>query len=185
MTRVHPYQPVLLRVVHGIAAALVVLALILGFLVYNTYDKRLASIPFPVIEDIQGIHGTIALFFLIFLPVFVLYSFHIGYRLLPEDQSFRQLKQVGKPAWWISVHRLVNTGMLLAVTFAVITGRMMKEEWLPAGEMNRLWYLAHLLSRNLVILSLGLHLLMSAKVGGVPLLLSIWSWKVRDDDTLN
>ncbi|MGL5877683.1 MAG: cytochrome b/b6 domain-containing protein, partial [Xenococcaceae cyanobacterium] len=144
MSQSSPYQPVLLRILHGAAAILIVLALISGFWVYNTYDKRWGSLALPIIEDIQGIHGTIALTFLLLLPVFALYSFHFGYRRLVQEQSFTQLKQLGKPVWWISIHRFANTLMLLTATFAVVTGRMMKEEWLPAGEIHRQWYLAHL-----------------------------------------
>ena len=184
MSRVHPYQPALLRILHGVAAVLLVLALMSGFLIYNTYDKRWGSLALPTIGDIQGIHGTIALTFLLFLPVFALYSFHIGYRRLVEEQSFSQLKQFGKPIWWISVHRFANTLMLLAATFAVVTGRMMKEEWLPAGEIHRQWYLAHLAAWVCVFISLALHLLMGAKVGGVPLLVSMFNWKMRGEDTL-
>jgi cytochrome b subunit of formate dehydrogenase len=184
MLRVHPYQPVLLRILHGVAAVLVILALISGFLIYNTYDKRWGSLALSTIGDIQGIHGTIALTFLLFLPVFALYSFHVGYRRLVEEQSFSQLKQFGKPVWWISVQRFVNTLMLLAATFAVVTGRMMKEEWLPAGEIHRQWYLAHLAAWVCMLTSLALHLLMGAKVGGVPLLVSMFNWKIRGEDTL-
>ena len=182
-SRAHPYQPVLLRILHGVAAVLLVLALISGFLVYNTYDKRWGGFALPTIGDIQGIHGTIALMFLLFLPAFALYSFHIGYRRLVQEQSFSQLKQLGKPVWWTSVHRFANTLMLLAATFAVVTGRMMKEEWLPAGQIHRQWYLAHLVAWVSVFISLALHLLMGAKVGGVPLLVSMFNWQMRDEDT--
>lgn len=183
MPQSSPYQPALLRILHGIAALLVLLALISGFLVYNTYDKRWGSLALPKLGDIQGIHGTIALTFLLFLPLFVLYSFHLGYRRLLQEQSFSQLKQFGKPVWWISLHRLANTLMLLAVTFAVVTGRMMKEEWLPAGEIHHQWYLAHLVAWICVFASLALHLLIGIKVGGVPLLVSMFDWKIRDEDT--
>jgi hypothetical protein len=184
MLRTHPYQPVLLRILHGIAAALLVLALISGFWVYNTYDKRWGSLALPMIGDIQGIHGTIALMFLLFMPFFAFYSFHVGYRRLIQEQSFSQLKQIGQPVWWISVHRFANTLMLLAATFAVVTGRMMKEEWLSAGELYRQWYLAHLVAWACVFISLLLHMLMGAKVGGVPLLISMFNWKTRGEDRL-
>jgi uncharacterized iron-regulated membrane protein len=91
------YQPLLLRILHGAAAILAVLALFSGFWVYNTYDKRWGSLALPRLGDIQGVHGTIALTFLLVLPVFTLYSFHLGYRRLVQDQSFRQLNQIGKP----------------------------------------------------------------------------------------
>jgi Prokaryotic cytochrome b561 len=182
MLQSSPYQPALLRILHSAAATLTILALISGFWVYNTYDKRWGSLALPMLADIQGIHGTIALTFLLFLPVFALYSFHIGYRRLVQEQSFSQLKQLGQPAWWVSIHRFANTLMLLAATFAVVTGRMMKEEWLPAGEIYRQWYTAHLIAWASVFISLLLHLLLGAKVGGVPLLVSMFNWKMRDED---
>jgi Prokaryotic cytochrome b561 len=162
MSPAQPYQPLLLRVLHSLTAILVISALISGFLIYNTYDKRWGSIVLPTIGDIQGIHGTIALTFLLFLPFFAVY----------------------RPVWWISMHRFANTLMLLATTFAVITGRMMKEEWLPAGELHRPWYLAHLIAWICVVISLALHLLMGAKVGGVPLLLSMFNRRIQGNDTL-
>jgi uncharacterized iron-regulated membrane protein len=131
-----PYQPVLLRISHGVIALLTVLALVSGFWVYNTYDKRWGSFPLPKLAHIQDLHGTIALTFLLTLPFFALYSFHLGYRRLPQEQFFTQLKQLGTPAWWISIHRFTNLLMLLAVTFASLTGRMMQEKWLPAGEID-------------------------------------------------
>lgn len=185
MSQPKPYQPVLLRILHGAAMVLVLLALITGFWVYNTYDKRWGSLALPTLDDIQGIHGTIALTFLLVLPFFAVYSFHLGQTRLIQANSFNQLTQVGKPIWWVTLQRFANTLMLLAVTFAVITGRMMKEEWLPAGEINRQWYLAHLLAWFCVFVSLAIHVLLGAKVGGVPLLLSMFSWQMRKGDAPN
>jgi hypothetical protein len=183
MPQSSPYQPVLLRISHGAVALLTVLALVSGFWVYNTYDKRWGSFTLPQLENIQDIHGTIALTFLLTLPVVALYSFHIGYRRLLQEQSLTQLKQIGTPVWWISIHHFTNTLMLLAATFAALTGRMMKEEWLPAGEVYHQWYLAHLIAWICVFVSLALHLLFGAKVGGVPFLLSMFSWRKRNEDT--
>lgn len=183
MSQSQPYQPVLLRILHGAAAILTLLALISGFWVYDTYDKRWGSLALPKVEDIQGLHGTVALTFLLLLPVFALYSFRIGNRRLVQQESFSQLKQIGTPVGWISIHRLANTLMLLAATFAVMTGRMMKEEWLPAGEIDRPLYLAHLVAWLCVLISLAFHLLTGAKVGGVPLLSSMFNWQMRDNDS--
>lgn len=182
MSQSKPYQPVLLRILHGAVMVLVILALITGFWVYNTYDKRWGSLALPTLADIQGIHGTIALTFLLVLPFFALYSFHLGQTRLIQANTWNQLTQVGKPIWWITLQRFANTLMLLAVTFAVITGRMMKEEWLPAGDINRQWYLAHLIAWLCVLVSLAVHLLLGAKVGGVPLLQSMFSWQMRTGD---
>jgi len=180
-----PYQPILLRILHSINAILVFSALITGFLVYNTYDKRWGSLTLPKLDTIQGIHGTIALTFLLTLPVFVVYSFRIGYRRLVQDQSFSHLTEVGKPIWWVSIHRIANTLTLLSATFAVITGRMMKEEWLPAGEIFHSWYIAHLIAWLCVFFSVAFHLLLGIKVGGVPLLMSMFNRTRRSEDKLS
>lgn len=182
MPKKSPYQPALLRLLHGISAILVISAIISGFWVYNTYDRRWGSLPLPNLEDIQGIHGTISLTFLLLLPLFALYSFHLGYSRLLSDNIGQKLRQTAKPTWWVSVQRLVNTLMLLMSTIAVITGRMMKEEWLPAGEINNQWYLAHLMSWLGMGLCLLLHLLTGMKVGGFLLLKSMFQTKIRSSD---
>jgi len=182
MSRTAPYQPVLLRLLHNAIALLVFGSLITGFMVYDRYDKRFGTLNLPIIPNTQGIHGTIALTFLLLLPIFAIYCFHIGSRRLIQSQSITQLQEFNKPVWWISLQRLTNTLMLVSATFAVITGRMMKEEWLPSKELNHAWYIGHLIAWVVMILGIALHLLMSAKVGGLPLLLSIYNWQIRSDD---
>lgn len=182
MSRTAPYQPVLLRLLHNAIAILVFGSLITGFMVYDRYDKRFGTLNLPIVPNTQGIHGTIALTFLLLLPIFAIYCFHLGSRRLVQEQSISQLKEINKPVWWVSLQRLTNTLILLSATFAVITGRMMQESWLPSKELNRVWYLGHLISWLVMILGIALHLLMSAKVGGLPLLLSIYNWQIRPDD---
>ena len=182
MTRSAPYQPLIFRILHGVTGILVIGAIISGFLVYNTFDKRFGYIPIPKINPIQDIHGTFGVFFLILLPFFAVYSFHAGKKRLLQADSIQKLTQFGKPIWWVSLQRLVNTKMLFAAVLAVISGRMMKEEWLPTGEFDHIWYYVHLIAWLIMICFLAIHVLMSAKVGGVPLLLSILSWKFRAED---
>jgi hypothetical protein len=50
------YQPLLLRLLHGVNAAIALLAILSAFVVYNTYDGRLGKVPVPRIADIIGIH---------------------------------------------------------------------------------------------------------------------------------
>ncbi|MDM9584693.1 MULTISPECIES: cytochrome b/b6 domain-containing protein [unclassified Nostoc] len=183
MHRSAPYQPLLLRILHGLSGILVIAAIITGFLVYNTYDRRFGKISFPQIADIQGIHGTFALCFLLVLPAFALYSFHSGQKRLVQSDSLRQLTQVGKPIWWVSLQRLANTLMLIAAILAVNSGRMMKEEWLPAGQLDHIWYSLHLSGWVVMVCCVAIHVLMSIKVGGAPLLLSMLSWKFRPEDS--
>ncbi len=177
MAQASPYQPALLRILHGIVAILVILALLSGFWVYNTYDRRWGNLPLPPLADIQGLHGTIALVLLLVWPAFVLYSFHLGFHrlMLPKPMSGTQP--------WATRHRLANLGMLVVATGAMVTGRMMKEEWLPAGELNHGWYLAHLGTWLVVLMGLGSHIVLGAKAGGVPLLGSIFRWGILPQDT--
>lgn len=183
MPGTRPYQPLLFRLLHNVSGLLVMGAILTGFWVYNTYDGRFGKIPLPQIQDIQGIHGTFGLFFLLLLPAFAIYSFHPGARRLIQPDTFSRLGQVGKPIWWVSLSRITNTLMLLAAVFAVISGRTMKEEWLPAGELNHVGYFAHLAAWLVMVICLGLHVLMIAKVGGVPLLLSLIDRQVRPEDS--
>jgi hypothetical protein len=183
MRRTRPYQPLLLRLLHGFNALIAVLAIITSFLVYNTYDGRLIKLPLPKIEDIIGIHGTFGLIFLLVLPAFALYSFQAVEKRLIQPDSLAKLKQVGTPIWWYTLHRFVNTGMLLAATFALISGRMMKEEWLTNGDLTHIWYQLHLTAWVVLVTCLVLHLLLIIKVGGVPLVLSMFEVKYRLEDS--
>jgi cytochrome b subunit of formate dehydrogenase len=183
MARSAPYQPLLLRIIHGASGVLAIAAIITGFLVYNTFDGRFGKIDLPRIGAIIDIHGTLGLFFLLSLPVFALYSFHAGYKRLLQSDSLRQITQVGKPIWWVSLQRITNTLMLIAAVFAVISGRMMKEEWLPTRELDQSWYYLHLTAWVIMVCCVATHLLMSAKVGGAPLLLSMFLWQIRPEDS--
>ncbi len=62
MSRSVPYQPLLLRILHGVSGILAIAAIITGFLVYNTFDGRFGKILIPRISAIIDIHGTFAVF---------------------------------------------------------------------------------------------------------------------------
>ncbi|BAZ01877.1 hypothetical protein NIES37_58840 [Tolypothrix tenuis PCC 7101] len=182
MSRSAPYQPLLLKILHGVSGILAIAAMITGFFVYNSFDGRFGKIPIPRIEGIIDIHGTFAVFFFVLFPVFALYSFHAGNKRLLQKDSLSNLAQLGKPIWWVSLQRIANTLMLIAAGLAVLSGRMMQEEWLPTGELNHSWYYLHLIAWAIIVCCLAIHLLMSAKVGGAPLLLSIFSAHIRPED---
>jgi hypothetical protein len=179
---ISPYQPVLLRLLHNASGLLIFSALITGYIIYDRYDKRWGTLNLPTFRDPQGLHGTIAITFLILLPIFALYCFHVGDRYLVQKESLSHLKNINKPIWWISLQRLTNTLTLVSATLAVVTGRMMKEDWLPNQELNHAWYIGHLLSWLLMIVSIASHLLMSIKIGGLPLILSMMKWQVQTKD---
>ncbi len=182
MSRAKPYQPSLLRFLHGLNALFVIAALVSGFWVYDTFDGRFGKIPLPRINPIIDIHGTIGLTFFLFAPLFVIYSLWLGRKKLIQKGLISQLSKVSEPIRWISLQRLTNTTMLGAIVFAAITGKLMDETWLPQGELHHLAYSLHLAAWATMIICLALHLLTSAKVGGMPLLLSMSDYKVRSDD---
>jgi len=184
-SQISPYQPVLLRLLHNAIALLGFGSLITGFIIYDRYDKRFGTLNLSLINHPQDIHSAIASIFVLALAIFALYCFHIGYRRLVQAKSLTHLQEIGKPIWWMSLQRLTNTTLLLSATFAVATGRMMQSEWLPNGELNNKWYIGHLLSWLFMVIGIAIHLLMSAKIGGLPLLLSIYNWQISAKDKPN
>ncbi len=178
-----PYQPLLLRILHGLTGLSAIAAIATAFWTYNTYDGRWGSIPLPKFEAIEGIHGTFGLWTLLIFPFFVVYAFNRGQRRLIQSNSLNKLAQVGQPIWWYTLHRLVNTISILSLTFALFSGKMMSEKWLPQGELNHFWYSAHLVAWLILVVAIALHLLMSIKVGGVPLVLSMLNWRFRSQDS--
>jgi hypothetical protein len=157
--------------------------MITAYWTYDTFDGRWLKLPLPEYREIESIHGTFGLYTLIIFPVFAIYAFRRGNKRLMQSDSINKLTQFGKPIWWYSLHRLVNTLALFALTFALYSGRMMDSAWLPRGELNHFWYYTHLISWLIMAVCLILHLLMSAKVGGIPLLLSIIQRRVRKQDS--
>ncbi|MBJ7901437.1 MAG: cytochrome b/b6 domain-containing protein [Cyanobacteria bacterium RI_101] len=178
-----PYQPLLLRLLHGFTGLFLLAAMVTALWTYDTYDGRWGRLFLPVYREIEGIHGTFGLWTLLIFPGFVLYAFHRGRRRLLQPDSLGKLTQVGRPIWWYTLNRLTNTSALAALTFALFSGKMMDEDWLPDGNLTEGWYYAHLLSWALMAAALALHLLINAKVGGAPLLLSMLNFRFRAQDS--
>ncbi|MGI0493380.1 cytochrome b/b6 domain-containing protein [Alkalinema pantanalense CENA528] len=178
-----PYQPLLLRLLHGVNSLLVILALISGYWVYNQFDGRWGKLAIPRINAMIDIHGTIGLTFFLFLPLFAIYSLTAGQRRLAGYKALGKLNQVNKPIWWVTLHRLTNTAILLAAVLAWVSGKLMDETWLPTGQLDHAAYFAHLAGWLVLVICLALHLLMGIKVGGTPLLLSMASVKYRPEDS--
>jgi hypothetical protein len=184
MKRHHPYQPLLLRLLHGFNGLFLMAAIGTALWTYETYDGRWGRmLPLPSYPAIEGIHGTFGVYTLLIFPAFVVYSFHRGQKRLIQSDSLAKLARVGQPIWWYTLNRLTNTWSLIALTFALFSGKMMDETWLPKGELNHGWYYAHLISWVVMVGAIALHLLMNAKVGGAPLLLSMFTWKFFEKDS--
>ncbi len=180
-----PYQPLLLRILHGLIGLFTILAIITAFWTYDIYDARWGTISLPKFTEIEGIHGTFGLWTLLIFPLFVIYAFHRGQRRLIQSDSLNALTKFAKPIWWYTLHRLINTLSILTVTFAVFSGKMMDEKWLPQGELNHSWYYAHLFSWLVLVTCIALHVSMSIKLGSVPLILSMLNLQFRSQDNPN
>lgn len=178
----HPYQPLLFRLLHGLTGFSVIMAILTAFWTYDTYDGRWGRLALPEFPEIEGIHGTFGLYALLIFPVFVVYAVRRGAQRLIQPNWVTRLSRVGRPAWWYTLHQITNTLTILALTFALFSGKMMDETWLPQGELDHFWYYAHLVSWLVMVGCIALHLLMSAKVGGIPLLLSMLNWRFRAQD---
>jgi uncharacterized iron-regulated membrane protein len=126
-----PYQPLLLRILHGITATLVLLALISGYWVYNTFDGRWGRLALPRINPIIDIHGTIGLGFFVVAPLLVVYGLSAGRRKLLQPHSLGHLARWGSPAAWVTLQHLSNTAMLGAAGLLWVSGKLMEESWLP------------------------------------------------------
>jgi len=176
-----PYQPLLLRLLHGVTALVTIGALITAYWTYDTFDRRWGYF-LPKFNDIEGIHGTFGVFTLLALPLLLLYACHRGARRLIQPDTIAQLRHLNQPIGRYSLHRLTNTLSLIALTFAVFSGKMMDETWLPKGELTHWWYYAHLVSWVILLLGIAIHTLMAVRVGGLALLQSIWQWQYRPTD---
>lgn len=179
-----PYQPLILRLLHSITALLVISAAITGFLVYDSWDGRFGRLLITFKNrELIDIHGTFGFFLLPLLILLTIYSIRVGYRRLIQADSFSKLKEVCQPIWWYTLQRFANSLMLISSLFALFSGKFQDENWLPQGQLNQPWYYVHLLAWCGVVMALGLHLLMSVKIGGIPLLVSMFDTKISPDDS--
>lgn len=185
MPATKPYQPLVLRLLHGANAALIIGAAITGFLVYDSWDGRFGKLGLTKANRaLIDYHGTFGFFiFFVALPLFLIYCFKVGRSRLVQKDTLPNLQQFGKPIWWVALQRITNTLMLTSALFAAISGKFMDEAWLPLGDLTQIPYYIHLVAWLVLIMTLALHLLMSAKVGGLPLLLSMVDTKYRPSDS--
>ena len=156
-----PYQPSLLRLLHGATALLVPLAWLSGLLVYSSYDGRFGRLPFSLPGEWIDIHGTVGVLLWPLALLFSLYALTVG-RL--------RLRQ---PA---------NALALLALVMAVGSGKLMQEDWLRDGQLHHIVYSVHLLAWLLIALAVTLHLVAVLRLGGLPLARSMASVQLRPGD---
>ncbi|MFY8148463.1 MAG: cytochrome B [Prochlorococcaceae cyanobacterium] len=155
-----PYQPSLLRLLHGATALLVVLAWGTGLLVYSRYDGRWGRLPLAPAADWIDIHGTGAVVLWPLALLFALYAISLGRGRLRQ------------PA---------NAAALLALALAVGTGKLMDENWLRTGQLQHLVYALHLLGWLGISAAVLWHLL-SVLRRGPALVRSMLSLRIRAGD---
>lgn len=156
-----PYQPSLLRLLHGVTALLVPLAWITGLLVYSTHDGRFGRLPFTLPGEWIDIHGTVGV---LLWPIALLFGL---YALTAGRARLRQ------PA---------NAIALLALVLAVGSGKLMDEDWLSDGQFDHFVYGVHLLAWLLIALAIAIHISSVLRRGGLPLAQSMASLQVRSGD---
>lgn len=156
-----PYQPSLLRLLHGATALLVVGAWTTGFLVYNRFDGRWGRLPLAMGGDWIDIHGTVAVMLWPVALVFGLYALTLGRPRLRH------------PA---------NMVALMALALAVGSGKLMVEDWLEDGELGHAVYAVHLLAWLTVAGAVFSHVWGVLARGGAALAGSMASLELRPRD---
>jgi uncharacterized membrane protein YhaH (DUF805 family) len=156
-----PYQPSLLRLLHGTTALLVPLAWLTGLVVFSIADGRFGRLPFTLAGEWIDIHGTVGVLLWPIALLFAAYAITVGRARLRQ------------PA---------NALALLALALAVGSGKLMDENWLRDGQLNHLVYSLHLLAWLLIPMAVGLHGSAVLQRGGWPLARSMASLQVRTGD---
>ena len=156
-----PYQPSLLRLLHGATALLVPLSWLTGLLVYSAYDGRFGRLPITFPGEWIDIHGTVGVLLWPLALLFALYAITVGRARLRQ------------PA---------NALALLALALAVGSGKLMDEDWLRDGQLDHAVYAIHLLAWLLIALALALHVGAVLQRGGLPLARSMASLQLRPGD---
>lgn len=156
-----PYQPSLLRLLHGGTAGLVAITWLSGLLIYSRYDGRWGRLPFAVGGDWIDLHGTAGSMLLPVALLLGVYAFILGFRKLLRSS---------------------NAVALGALALAIGTGMGMNGDWLEAGNLHELLYTMHLGAWLLLTLALATHLGGVIKLGGWRLARSMFSPRLRGGD---
>lgn len=185
MPKSRPYQPLIFRGLHIFNGLAVLGSMATGFWMYNTWDARFGRLPLPLADNqLLGIHHQIGEMVSAFFAIFLLYSLFAGRRRLLQTKSLKQLPHFNKPSGQYALHQLINTALLGMLMLSMISARqfggakaLMNEEW------DNVWYNLHVFSWASMVVLVVLHLVMSFKVGGLPLWQSMVTLGVRAKDS--
>ena len=156
-----PYQPSLLRILHGAVAVLVPAAWISGLIVYSLHDGRWGRLPWHPGGDWIDIHGSFDVLLWPLAIAFGLYALTLGRARLRQPE---------------------NAAALLGLALAVGSGKLMSEDWLRQGELNQAVYGLHLLAWLLIGAAVLWHVSGVLRRGGLPLARSMASLQARAND---
>jgi len=156
-----PYQPSLLRVLHGATAVLVAIGWITGLLLLGSFDGRWGRLPFTLDGEWIELHGYVGLVLALVLLLFVPYALTLG---------------AGR------LRRFANSLPLMALVLAVGSGLQMESDFLVNQATTPLPYALHLLAWLLLAVSVPLHWIGAVRRGGWPLAASMLSVRVPPQD---
>ena len=156
-----PYQPSLLRALHGCSALALLGCWLTGLVVYSRYDGRWGRLPLQLPGDWIDIHGSLGVVLLPFAVLLAVYACSLGRRRLQRPS---------------------NSLPLLALGLAIGSGKLMQEDWLRSGQLHHLAYHLHLLAWLLVGVAVAAHLWGVLRLGGWPLAQSMLNTTARSGD---
>ncbi|MGD1907307.1 MAG: cytochrome b/b6 domain-containing protein [Leptolyngbyaceae cyanobacterium] len=164
-----PYQTLIFRCLHASQGLLAAAGMITGYWIYNTWDQRFSHIPFPrATEAIVELHEEIGGLFVSLCILFIGYSLFAGRRRLVQAKSLQQLGKISHPIGWYSLHRFVNTGLLVMGLLIIVSGDALSDDVLEQGALTDLAYTLHLVAWAGMVLLTVAHVGLSLKVGDMP-----------------
>lgn len=156
-----PYQPSLLRLLHGATAVLVGLAWITGLLLLGGLDGRFGRLPWSFDGELIERHGQLGVALILVMLPFTAYALTLG---------AARLRRAG------------NLLPLLALALAVGSGLLMQEDWLVDRRGIAPIYGVHLTAWLVLALAVPAHLIAGLRRGGWPLNASMLSLQLRPGD---
>lgn len=161
MSQRAPYQPSLLRLLHGAMVLLVPLASLSGAAVFSNHDGRWWRLPFQLPGDWIDIHGTVGVILWPLALLFAAYALSFGRARLA---------------------RAANAAALMGLLLAVVSGKLMEEDWLREGQFDQPIYHLHLVAWILVTGAVLWHIVAVLSRGGLLLARSMFRLATRDND---
>jgi hypothetical protein len=155
-----PYQPSLLRCLHGLMAIVVSLCWFTGLAIYSQFDGHWGRLALPVPAAID-VHGSLGLLLKPVGLAFLLYAVSLGRARL---------------------RRPANAVALLALLLCLGSGSAVQEDWLRSGDLQHLAYHLHRLAWLLLSAAVLWHLGAVLRRGGPDLAASMLQLQVRPGD---